>query len=64
MPPAVVLAVTELVDGDTASKVVELIYKVGWPNPEVAMDRVERVVKVHNMDKSVDRTGSRSTWRR
>ena len=45
MPPAVVLAVTELVDGDTASKVVELIYKVGWPNPEVAMDRVERVVK-------------------
>ncbi|RLN11639.1 hypothetical protein C2845_PM09G21860 [Panicum miliaceum] len=55
MPPAVVLAVTELVDGDTASKVVELIYKVGWPNPQVAMDRVERVVKVHNMDTSVDR---------
>ncbi|RLM56110.1 hypothetical protein C2845_PM10G19260 [Panicum miliaceum] len=48
-------AVTELVDGDTASKVVELIYKVGWPSPQVAMDRVERVVKVHNMDRSVDR---------
>ena len=42
-------------DGDTASKVVELIYKVGWPNPQVAMDRVERVVKVHNMDRSVGR---------
>nr|CAB3471203.1 unnamed protein product [Digitaria exilis] len=48
-------AVTELEGGDTASKVVELIYRVGWPNPEDAMDRVERVVKVHNMDKSVDR---------
>ncbi|OEL30034.1 hypothetical protein BAE44_0008946 [Dichanthelium oligosanthes] len=52
---APVLAVTELVDGDTASKVVELIFKVGWPNPGVALDRIERVVKVHNMDKSVDR---------
>ncbi|KAF8658748.1 hypothetical protein HU200_059234 [Digitaria exilis] len=48
-------AVTELEGGDTASKVVELIYMVGWPNPEDTMDRVERVVKVHNMDKSVDK---------
>ncbi|TKW23101.1 hypothetical protein SEVIR_4G271700v4 [Setaria viridis] len=48
-------AVTELVDGDTASKVVELIYRVGWPDPEAALDRIERVVKVHSMDKSVDR---------
>ncbi|KAJ1260456.1 hypothetical protein BS78_10G234000 [Paspalum vaginatum] len=48
-------AVTELADGDTASKVVELIYKVGWPDPEVALDRIERVVKVHNMERSVDR---------
>jgi hypothetical protein len=52
---APVVAVTELVDGDTASKVVELIYRVGWPDPEAALDRIERVVKVHSMDKSVDR---------
>ncbi|CAL4966851.1 unnamed protein product [Urochloa decumbens] len=48
-------AVTELVDGDTASKVVELIYRVGWPDPEAALDRIERVVKVHNMGRSVER---------
>ncbi|CAN6206902.1 unnamed protein product [Urochloa humidicola] len=48
-------AVTELVDGDTASKVVELIYRVGWPDPEAALGRIERVVKVHNMERSVER---------
>ncbi|XP_066373932.1 uncharacterized protein [Miscanthus floridulus] len=48
-------AVTEVADGETASKVVELIYSVGWPNPEVALDRVERVVKVHSMERRVDR---------
>ncbi|WVZ78884.1 hypothetical protein U9M48_026530 [Paspalum notatum var. saurae] len=48
-------AVTELVEGDTASKVVELIYTVGWPDPEAALDRIERVVKVHSMERSVDR---------
>ncbi|CAN6173315.1 unnamed protein product [Urochloa humidicola] len=48
-------AVTELVDGDTASKVVELIYRVGWSDPEAALGRIERVVKVHNMGRSVER---------
>ncbi|CAN6215896.1 unnamed protein product [Urochloa humidicola] len=48
-------AVTELVDGNTASKVVELIYRVGWPDPEAALGRIERVVKVHNMERSVER---------
>jgi hypothetical protein len=48
-------AVTEVVGGETASKVVELIYSVGWPNPEAALDRVERVVKVHSMERRVDR---------
>jgi hypothetical protein len=48
-------AVTEVADGETASKVVELIYSVGWPNLEAALDRIERVVKVHSMERRVDR---------
>ena len=62
MAPVLSRAVTEVADGETASKVVELIYSVGWPNPEAALDRIERVVKVHSMERRV--TGSRSTWRR
>ena len=55
MAPVLSRAVTEVADGETASKVVELIYSVGWPNPEAALDRIERVVKVHSMERRVDR---------
>ncbi|XP_062227717.1 uncharacterized protein LOC133925998 [Phragmites australis] len=48
-------AVTELVDGDSPRRVVELICKAGWPKPEGALDLIERVVKVHNVERSVAR---------
>ncbi|KAL5225695.1 hypothetical protein ABZP36_012334 [Zizania latifolia] len=48
-------AVTELVEGDSSRKVVEIICKAGWTKSENALGRVERVVKVHNAGKSVAR---------
>ncbi|XP_062178443.1 uncharacterized protein LOC133883222 [Phragmites australis] len=48
-------AVTEMVDGDWPRRVVEIICKAGWSKPEDALDRVESVVKVHNMERSVAR---------
>ncbi|KAL5200210.1 hypothetical protein ABZP36_021413 [Zizania latifolia] len=48
-------AVTELVGGDSSRKVVEIICKAGWPKSENALGCVERVVKVHNAERSVTR---------
>uniref|UniRef100_A0A0E0LET1 C2H2-type domain-containing protein n=1 Tax=Oryza punctata TaxID=4537 RepID=A0A0E0LET1_ORYPU len=48
-------AVTELVEGDSSRKVVEIICKAGWAKTENALGRVERVVKVHNAERSVAR---------
>ncbi|KAF0904649.1 hypothetical protein E2562_036022 [Oryza meyeriana var. granulata] len=48
-------AVTELVEGDSSRKVVEIICKAGWPKSENALGRVERVLKVHNAERSVAR---------
>ncbi|TVU08569.1 hypothetical protein EJB05_41978, partial [Eragrostis curvula] len=48
-------AVTELVEDDSARGVVEIICMAGWPKPESALDRVERIVKIHNLERSVAR---------
>jgi hypothetical protein len=48
-----ILAVTELVEEDSARGVVEIICTAGWPKPESALDRVERVVKIHNAETRV-----------
>ncbi|EAZ38050.1 hypothetical protein OsJ_22395 [Oryza sativa Japonica Group] len=48
-------AVTELVEGDSSRKVVEIICKAGWAKTENALGRIERVVKVHNAERSVAR---------
>ncbi|KAL6603177.1 hypothetical protein ACP70R_043538 [Stipagrostis hirtigluma subsp. patula] len=48
-------AVTELADGDSSRRVVEIICKAGWPKPENAMVPVERILKVHNVERSVAR---------
>ncbi|KAL6873804.1 hypothetical protein ACP4OV_013886 [Aristida adscensionis] len=48
-------AVTELADGESSRKVVEIICKAGWAKPEDAMAAVERIVKVHNVERSVAR---------
>lgn len=51
----ITVAVTELAEEDSARGVVEIICMAGWPKPEVALDRVERIVKIHNAERWVAR---------
>ncbi|KAK4765971.1 hypothetical protein SAY87_007613 [Trapa incisa] len=47
--------VTELVEGDSLRKIVEIICKRGWVKSEPNTTRIERVLKVHNMQKTLAR---------
>ncbi|WOK96448.1 hypothetical protein Cni_G05155 [Canna indica] len=46
-------AVTELLEGDSSRKIVEIICKASWLKSESTCGRLERVVKVHNMQKTL-----------
>ncbi|KAK6932413.1 hypothetical protein RJ641_002037 [Dillenia turbinata] len=46
-------AVTELVEGDSSRKIVEIICRTGWLKSESYSGRIERVLKVHNMQKTL-----------
>ncbi|KAI3959540.1 hypothetical protein MKX01_025056 [Papaver californicum] len=48
-------AVTELVEGDSSRKIVEIICRTSWLKSENNCGRIERVLKVHNMQKTVAR---------
>ncbi|MCL7044585.1 hypothetical protein MKW94_005742 [Papaver nudicaule] len=48
-------AVTELVEGDSSRKIVEIICRTSWLKSENNCSRIERVLKVHNMQKTVSR---------
>lgn len=48
-------AVTELVEGDSSRKVVEIICRASWLKSESTCGRIERVLKVHNMQKTLAR---------
>ncbi|XVF70513.1 hypothetical protein PTKIN_Ptkin11bG0167700 [Pterospermum kingtungense] len=48
-------AVTELVEGDSSRKIVEIICRTSWLKSENHCGRVERVLKVHNMQKTLAR---------
>ncbi|KAK1418053.1 hypothetical protein QVD17_27190 [Tagetes erecta] len=51
-------AVTELMEGDSSRKIVEIICRSGrsgWLKPESNMGRIEKVLKVHNMQKTLAR---------
>lgn len=48
-------AVTELVEGDSSRKIVEIICRSSWTKPESRSVRIERVLKVHNMQKTLAR---------
>ncbi|GJM97659.1 hypothetical protein PR202_ga14600 [Eleusine coracana subsp. coracana] len=48
-------AVSELAEEDSARGVVEIICMAGWPKPEAALDRVERIVKIHSAERRVAR---------
>lgn len=43
--------VTELVEGDSSRKIVEIICRSSWLKPENHCGRIEKVLKVHNMQK-------------
>lgn len=47
------LAVTELLEGDSSRKIVEIICKASWLKSESSCGRLERVLKVHNMQKTL-----------
>lgn len=48
-------AVTELVEGDSSRKIVEIICRASWIKSENQCGRIERVLKVHNMQKTIAR---------
>ncbi|KAL0549916.1 hypothetical protein IC582_014411 [Cucumis melo] len=48
-------AVTELVEGDSSRKIVEIICRTSWLKSENQSGRIERVLKVHNMQRTLAR---------
>ncbi|KAE8734919.1 dihydroflavonol-4-reductase-like isoform X1 [Hibiscus syriacus] len=48
-------AVTELVEGDSSRKIVEIICRTSWLKSENHCGRIERILKVHNMQKTLAR---------
>lgn len=46
-------AVTELVEGDSSRKIVELIYKTSWSKSNNNCGGIERILKVHSMQKTL-----------
>ncbi|XP_022142725.1 uncharacterized protein LOC111012772 [Momordica charantia] len=48
-------AVTELVEGDSSRKIVEIICRTSWLKSENQTGRIERVLKVHNMQRTLAR---------
>ncbi|XP_073127845.1 uncharacterized protein [Henckelia pumila] len=48
-------AVTELLEGDSSRKIVEIICRSSWLKSENHCVRIERVLKVHNMQKTLSR---------
>lgn len=49
------MTVTELVEGDSSRKIVEIICRTSWLKSENHCSRIERVLKVHNMQKTLAR---------
>ncbi|KAL9232390.1 hypothetical protein vseg_007505 [Gypsophila vaccaria] len=48
-------AVTELLEGDSSRKIVEIICRTSWQKSENHCGRIERVLKVHNTQKTIAR---------
>ncbi|KAL6990856.1 hypothetical protein U1Q18_008979 [Sarracenia purpurea var. burkii] len=48
-------AVTELVEGDSSRKIVELICQTGWLKSDHNYGHIERILKIHNMQKTIAR---------
>ncbi|KAJ0983452.1 hypothetical protein J5N97_011707 [Dioscorea zingiberensis] len=48
-------AVTELLESDSSRKIVEIICRTSWLKNESSCGRIERVLKVHNMQRTLAR---------
>ncbi|KAK9080645.1 hypothetical protein SSX86_000403 [Deinandra increscens subsp. villosa] len=48
-------AVSELPEGDSSRKIVEIICRSSWLKPENTSSRIEKILKVHNMQKTLAR---------
>ncbi|XP_010448164.1 PREDICTED: uncharacterized protein LOC104730664 [Camelina sativa] len=48
-------AVTELMEGDSSRKIVEIICRTSWLKTEHHGGRIDRILKVHNMQKTLAR---------
>ncbi|KAG7545999.1 hypothetical protein ISN44_As12g014120 [Arabidopsis suecica] len=48
-------AVTELMEGDSSRKIVEIICRTSWLKTENQGGRIDRILKVHNMQKTLAR---------
>ncbi|KAL8172412.1 hypothetical protein V2J09_024216 [Rumex salicifolius] len=48
-------AVTELMEGDSSRKIVEIICRTSWLKSENQCGKIERVFKIHNMQKTIAR---------
>nr|XP_043624140.1 uncharacterized protein LOC122595768 [Erigeron canadensis] len=46
-------AVTELIEGDSSRRIVELIYKTSWSKSQSHSGGIERILKVHNMQRTL-----------
>ncbi|CAL5409687.1 unnamed protein product [Camellia sinensis] len=46
-------AITELVEGDSSRKIVEMICRTEWSKSEKNCGHIERILKVHNMQKTI-----------
>ncbi|XP_047313437.1 uncharacterized protein LOC124916728 [Impatiens glandulifera] len=46
-------AVTELIEGDSSRKIVEMICRTGWIKSAQSCGQMERILKVHNMQNTI-----------
>ncbi|XP_076905506.1 uncharacterized protein LOC143561268 [Bidens hawaiensis] len=47
--------VSELMEGDSSRKIFEIIYRSGWLKSKKNSGRIEKILKVHNMQKTLAR---------
>ncbi|XP_059645853.1 uncharacterized protein LOC132288606 [Cornus florida] len=47
-------AVTEIVEGDPSRRIVEMIFRKGWPESDNNYGHIDKILKVHNMQETVD----------
>ncbi|KAJ7568045.1 hypothetical protein O6H91_01G016400 [Diphasiastrum complanatum] len=48
-------AVTELSPGDSSRNIVEIIFRTSWLKKEIPFHRIERILKVHNTQRTLSR---------